>query len=32
MDPVTSAFGKMLRSVVAAGVAYHSFNNSKRDT
>ena len=32
MDPVTSAFGKMPRSVVAAGVAYHSFNHSKRDT
>ena len=27
MDPVPSAFGKMPRSAVAAGVAYHSFNH-----
>ena len=27
MDPVPSAFGKMPRSAVAAGVAYHSFTH-----
>ena len=27
MDPVSSAFGAMPRSAVAAGIAYHSFNH-----